>query len=124
MRLALIAVLCLGLATPSRADLQTDADAIVIGIVVVGAALGVGITLLILHEKHKAGVLTGCVGSGAGGLTLTHEKDKRTYALSGEPPGVMAGHRMTLEGKRRRNAFEAHSVTKDLGVCEPRTVRP
>jgi hypothetical protein len=98
MRLALIAVLCLGLATPSRAEsLQAPGDQIVIGIVLVGAALGVGITLLIPHEKHKVGVLTGCVSSGAGGLTLTDDKG-------------MAGHRMTLEGKLRRNAFEAHTV--------------
>jgi hypothetical protein len=119
MRLALIAALCLALATPSRADLQTDADAVVAGIVVVGAALGVGITLLILHEKHKPGALTGCISSGAGGLTLTDDKDKRAYVLSGNPPGIMAGHRMTLEGKRHKNAFEAHSVTKDLGICQP-----
>jgi hypothetical protein len=119
MRLALIAVLCLVLAAPSRADLQTDGDLIVVGIVLVGAAVGVGTTFLILHEKHKRVVLTGCVSSDAGGLTLTDDKDKQTYTLSGDPPGVMAGHRMTLEGKRHKNAFEAHSVTKDLGICQP-----
>lgn len=118
MRWVLIAVLSLALATPSRADLQTDAYAAVAGIVVVGVTIGVGITFLILHEKHKAGVRTGCISSGGGGLTLTDDRDKRAYALSGNPPGVTAGHRMTLEGTRRKSAFDAHSVTRDLGVCQ------
>jgi hypothetical protein len=61
--------------------------------------------------------------SGATGLSLTDEKDKRVYALSGDPVGVKPGDRMTLEGKRKQSGatlvFEAHSVTKDFGACLP-----
>jgi len=124
MRWALIAVLCVALATPGRAETITAArDQLIIGIVVVGAAIGVGITLLMLHGKHKNNALTGCVGSAPGGLNVTEEKDKRVYALSGDPPGLKAGDRMTLEGRRKNSGnalvFEVRSVTKDLGACPP-----
>jgi hypothetical protein len=123
-RLVLIAVLCVALATPGRAETITAArDQLVIGIVVVGAAIGVGVTLLILHEKRKNNTLTGCVGSVPGGMNVTDEKDKRVYALSGNPPGLKAGDRMTLEGRRKNGGnalvFEARGVTKDLGACPP-----
>jgi hypothetical protein len=43
--------------------------------------------------------------------------------VSGDPVGVKPGERMTLEGKRKQSGktlvFEAHSVTKDFGACQP-----
>jgi len=119
-----VAILSLALAAPSRAEsLQAAADQVVIGIVVVGVAAGVAITLLVLHEKHKGRMLTGCVGSGPGGLNVTDDKDHRTYALSGNPPALTTGRRLTIEGRRKTSGnapvFEAQSVTKDLGVCPP-----
>jgi hypothetical protein len=123
-RVVLIGVLCMALATPGRAEsINAAGDQLIIGIVVVSAAIGVGITLLILHHKHKTSTVTGCVGSGPGGMNVTDDKDKRVYALSGNPPGLKAGDRMTLEGRRKNSGtalvFEARSVTKDLGACPP-----
>src|ERR1700689_3989215 len=98
-RIVLIAALSVALATPARAEsLQTAGDQIVIGIVVVSAAVGVLVTYLVLHQRHKPSVLTGCVASGPAGLSVTDEKDKRIYALAGDPVGVKAGDRMTFEG--------------------------
>jgi hypothetical protein len=55
------------------------------------------------------------------GMRMTDEKDKRTYALSGNAAGIRAGVRMTLEGKRKHDgpalAFETHKVGKDFGAC-------
>jgi hypothetical protein len=51
-------------------------------------------------------------------MSVTDDKDKRVYALSGDPVGVKPGDRMTLEGRRRGNIFEARSVMKDLGICQ------
>jgi hypothetical protein len=122
-RLILIAVLGVALAIPARAEsLQAAGDQIVIGIVVVSAAIAVGVTLLILHQKHKKSSITGCVTSGANGMSVMDERDKSIYALTGDPPGVKPGDRMTLEGRRRLGSgktavFEARSVIKDLGVC-------
>ncbi len=108
-----------------RADaesLDTAGKQLVAGIVVVSVGIGVGITLIVLHEKHKTAAMTGCVAPGPAGMALTDEKDKRTYSLSGDPVGLKSGDRMTLEGKRRGNGkmpiFEARAVVKDLGPCQ------
>jgi hypothetical protein len=123
-RAVLIAVLSVAIAAPARAESLGTAEAQVItGIVVVSVAVGVLVTFLILHHKNKKSVITGCVMSGANNMSVTDEKDKRTYALAGDPVGVKPGDRMTLEGKRKQSdktlVFEAHSVTKDFGACQP-----
>jgi hypothetical protein len=120
LKLALIAILSIALVRPARAEtLNSLGDQIIAGIVVVSAAVGVGIVLIVLHEKHKTRAITGCVTSRPGGTSVTDEKDKRVYTLSGDPVGVKPGDRETLEGKRRGKIFEARSVIKDLGVCQP-----
>lgn len=123
-RAVLIAVLSVALAAPARAEsLQTAGRQVEVGIIVAPVAVAVVVTLLILHYKHKRGAITGCVTSGAIGMSVTDEKDKRIYAVSGDPVGVKPGERMTLEGKRKQSGktlvFEAHSVTKDFGACQP-----
>jgi hypothetical protein len=123
-RLVVIGVLSVVLTLPARAEsIDTAAKQIVAGIVVASAAVAVGVTLLILHAKHKTSAITGCVSSEAGGMSVTDEKDKRIYTLSGDPLGIKSGDRMTLEGKRRLGGkvpiFEARSVTKDFGACQP-----
>jgi hypothetical protein len=123
-RALLTVVLCAALAAPARAEsFQTAGHQIVAGIVVVSAAVAVLVTVLIVHYKHKKTTITGCVAPGASGLSLTDEKDQRLYAVSGDPVGIKAGDRMTLEGKSKQSdrtlVFEAHSVTKDFGACRP-----
>jgi hypothetical protein len=127
-RVVLIAFIGVALVTPTMADttvsnpaqgLASATEGVVIGIVMVGVALAVGITLLILHEKHKTAEITGCVASGATGMTVMDEKDKRVYSLSGDPVGVKPGDRIVLEGRRRGIIFDVRSVIKDFGVCPP-----
>jgi hypothetical protein len=54
-------------------------------------------------------------------MSLTNEKDKRNYALSGNTLGVKQGDRMTLEGTPMANGktlvFEMQKVTMDSGAC-------
>jgi hypothetical protein len=115
----LISIVSLSLIRPARAEsLDTAGKQIYAGIAVVAAAVVVGGVLIILHEKHKTTVVTGCVTSATGGMTLTDDKDKQVYALSGTPADVKPGDRMTLDGKRHGKVFEARSVIKDLGVCQ------
>lgn len=114
------ALLCIALVRPAKAEtINAAGDRIIAGIVVVSSAVAVGIVLIVLHEKHKTRAITGCVSSGAGGMSVIDAKDKRVYALSGDPAGLKPGDRMTLAGKRRGKGFEALSVMKDLGVCQP-----
>jgi hypothetical protein len=128
-RALLIAFLSVALATPSRANNIQDTAAkdvalVAIGIVVVAVGIAVLVTVLVLRHKKTNSAITGCVLSGANGMNLTDEKDKRIYTLSGDPVGVKLGDRMTLEGKRRKDSgktpvFEAYSVSRDYGVCHP-----
>jgi hypothetical protein len=59
-------------------------------------------------------------------MSVTDEKDKRTYVLSGNTAGIKPGDRMTLQGKKikpkgtdKTLTWEAKNVTKDFGVCQP-----
>jgi hypothetical protein len=130
-RVVLIVVLGVALTSTATADsalpnpaqgLARAESEVVIAIVVVGAVLAVGVTFLVLHQKHKTSAITGCVSSGPGGLSVTEDKNKRIFALSGDLVGLKPGDRMTLTGKRRTGGkspvFETRSVTDDLGACQ------
>jgi hypothetical protein len=66
LKLVLIATFCVGLARPAKAEtFNTLGDQIIAGIVVVSAAVVVGVVLIVLHEKHKTRIVTGCVASGS-----------------------------------------------------------
>lgn len=125
LRGVLIVALSVVLATPARADkLQTEGEEIVIGIVAVAAALVVA-TVLVIHYSKKR-TITGCVSSGENGTSITDEKDKQTYALSGDTVGVKPGDRMRLQGKKikpkgpdKTLVWETRQVNKDFGLCQP-----
>jgi hypothetical protein len=59
-------------------------------------------------------------------MTVTDEKDKQIYALSGNTTGIKPGDRMKLQGRKEKArgpdkmlVWEAKEVTKDFGVCQP-----
>ncbi len=124
----LIAALCIVLAIPAQAatdSLKTLQNNVIIGIVAVAAALVV-ITVVIVHESRKKRTVTGCVASGANGMSVTDEKDKRIYALSGNTADIKPGDRVTLQGKKSTPkgasaplAWEVNKETKDFGACQP-----
>jgi hypothetical protein len=95
--------------------------AIAVGIVVAAVAVVAVVAVLVMHHKRQR--ITGCIHSGANGMSVTDEKDNRIYVLSGSPAGVKPGYRVTLEGKRKDTGktlvFEAHKVTMDFGACQP-----
>ena len=124
-RWVLIVALSVVLITPARADkLQTAGEEIVIGIVAVSAALVVA-TVLIIHYSKKR-TITGCVSAGETGMTVTDEKDKQIYALSGNAVGIKPGYRMKLQGKKvkpkspdKTLVWETREVNRDFGLCQP-----
>ena len=98
----LIVALCVALAIPAHADqLGDDIRNAVIGIVAVSVALVV-ITVVIVHESRKKRTVTGCVISGANGMSVTDEKDKRIYALSGNSADIKPGDRVTLQEQKSK----------------------
>jgi len=122
----LMIALVAALATPARADtLQSNAHEIEIGIVAVVAALVV-VVVVAIHYSTKKRSITGCVISAANGMSITDEKDKQVYALSGNTTGIKPGDRMKLHGKKLKPngadktlVWEATEVTMDFGVCQP-----
>ena len=59
-------------------------------------------------------------------MSVTDEKDKRTYALSGNTADIKAGDRVTLQGKKSNSkaanaplGWQVNKETKDLGACQP-----
>jgi hypothetical protein len=124
----LIVALCVALATPARAQqnsLNNIGRNIVIGIVAVAAALVV-VTVVVVHESRKKRTITGCVNSGANRMSVTDEKDKHIYALSGNTADIKPGDRVTLHGKKvnpqganKTLAWEVSKESKDFGACQP-----
>jgi len=86
----------------------------------VGAAAGAGVLFLVLHNRHAP--VVGCVASD--GKTLTADKGKHTYQLTGEP--VTAGEHVSVVGKKSRgdsgiDELNVSAVKKDLGQCQQQT---
>jgi hypothetical protein len=124
----LIVVLSVALATPARAQsggkIGPSNGTIVGAIVGVAAAVAVVIVVAIHYSKKRT--ITGCVNSTGSGMTVTDEKDKQIYTLSGNTTSIKPGDRMKLQGKKVKSkgadktlVWEAKAVTKDFGVCQP-----
>jgi hypothetical protein len=121
----LIVALCAALAIPVKANGFPSEAGVVAGIVAVAAAVVV-ITVVVVHESTKKRTVTGCVASGANGMSMTDEKDKRIYALSGDTADIKPGDRVTLQGKKAKPkgasaplAWEVNKETNDFGTCHP-----
>jgi len=90
-----------------------------IGAAVAGVA-GAGLLFYALHRRHNQ--VVGCVAGD--GKSLTADKGKKTYQLTGEP--VTAGERLSLVGKKSKgnsgmDELQVVSVKKNLGQCEQST---
>lgn len=123
----LIVALSLGLCLPVEAQNSGKivSNGTIIG-VIVGAVAGVAVVVIVAIHYSKKRTITGCVSSGANGMTIADEKDKEIYALSGETTSIKPGDRMTLQGRKAKSkgsdktlVWEAGKVTKDFGVCQP-----
>jgi hypothetical protein len=120
---ALSFVLCIPVEAQSSGKIVSNGT--IVG-VVVGVVAGVAVIAILAVHYSKKRTITGCVNSGATGMTVTDEKDKQIYALSGDTANIKPGDRMTLQGKKARSkrsdktlVWDATKVTKDFGVCQP-----
>ncbi len=93
--------------------------------IIVGVVAGVAVVAIVAIHYSKERAITGCVNSGANGMTVTDEKNKQIYALSGDTTNIKPGDRMRLQGKKAKSkgpdktlVWEAREVTKDFGVCQ------
>ena len=84
------------------------------------------VTVVIIHKSSSKRTITGCVNAGEQGMTVIDDKDKHSYALSGNTTGIKPGNRVTLQGKKIQTkdtgkilVWETKQKTKDFGVCQP-----
>jgi anti-sigma-K factor RskA len=124
-RVALIGILCVALSTAAAADqLKKTADT-ALALAIVAVAAVVIVVVVVIHDSNQKRTITGCINTAQNGMTVTDEKDKRVYTLSGDTTGVKPGERMTLHLKKIKAkgsdalTWETKKVTKDFGVCLP-----
>jgi copper(I)-binding protein len=123
--MALVCLLCLALATATEADsLKTAADTLIVLAIVGVAAIAVVAVVVVQHAANNRTV-TGCVATAPNGLTLTDEKDKRIYILTGDTTGAKPAERMKLQLKKVKTkntpnvTWALSKVAKDFGACQP-----
>jgi hypothetical protein len=126
-------IVALSVALSPSAEAQTGGVKIVSNGTIAGVIVGVVaavvvVAYVVIHESSKKRSITGCVIPAANGMSVTDEKDKRSYALSGNMADVKAGDRVTLQGKRIKPkdagkpvAWETKTISKDFGACRPTT---
>jgi hypothetical protein len=125
-RVAMIGVLSVALSTNAAAadQLQKDVNRGIV-LVIVGVAVVLVVAVVVIHESRKKRTITGCVNSAETGLSVTDEKDKRVYALSGDTAGVKPSERVSLQGTAIKPnagkplAWETKKIIKDFGTCQP-----
>jgi hypothetical protein len=123
-RITLIGILTLALSATVQADqLQSTADHALAG-AIAAVAVVVVVTVILIHQASTNKTTTGCVSPAQNGMTVTNEKDKRVYTISGDTTGVKPGDRMTLHLKKVKTkgsntlTWETKKITKDFGVCQ------
>src|SRR5450432_3703139 len=120
----LIVAVIPGLAVTARADgFNSAKTTIVVAATTLAAAIAV-VLVVSVHHRRKKIAITGCVLSGAEGMTITDEEDRKTYVVSGDTTGAKPGDRMTLQGKKvkakgsgKTLEWKLNAVLKDLGAC-------
>lgn len=122
----LIITLGLALTTPVAAQVgKIGYSGPIVG-PIVGAVAAVAILIIVAVHYSKKRSITGCVAAVGDGMTITDEKGRQIYALSGDSTGAKPGDRMKLKGKKAKRTgsdtapvWKVTDVSKDLGVCQP-----
>lgn len=97
---------------------KTQVDLIVAAVVVIGAAIGIGIYVAVRHDQ----TITGCAASGPDGTTIENEGDHLSYSLMGDVSAVKPGDRMRVSGKKKKargatHPFLVNKIKRDFGAC-------
>jgi len=125
-----VLIVALGLTLSTTAEAQAGGSKIVSNGTIAGVIVGVLaavviVAYVVIHESSKKRSITGCVIPGASGMSVTDEKDKRSYALSGNTGDINPGDRVTLQGKKIKPkdagkpvVWETKTLSKDFGSCQ------
>jgi hypothetical protein len=125
-----VLIVALGVTLSTSAEAQTGGGKIVSNGTIAGVIVGVLaavviVAYVVIHESSQKRSITGCVIPGASGMSVTDEKDKRSYALSGNTGDIKPGDRVTVEGKKIKPkgvgkpvVWETKTISKDFGSCQ------
>jgi len=128
----LLCVCLMPVKTPAQTGgptLSNGDAALVIGVIAgAGAAIGIGVYYAFNHSHS----IRGCVVTGPNGLELQNEGDQRTFLLQGITADVKSGNRVSVKGKKAKNAkggsgkptFLVEKLAKDFGACRVALVNP
>jgi hypothetical protein len=123
----LIVALSVALSPSAEAQDKIVSNGTIVGVIVGVVAAVVIVAYVAIHESSKKRSITGCVILADNGMSMTDEKDKHSYALSGNTGDIKPGDRMTLQGKKIKPKdagqpvlWETKTISKDFGVCQPR----
>jgi hypothetical protein len=129
LRGVLVIALCVVLAAPAAAQTGNSGygyQGPILGPILAVAAALVVVIVVVVHESRKKRMITGCVNSGENGMSVTDEKVKRVYALSGNTTDIKPGDRVTLRSKKvnpnganKPLTWKVSMETKDFGACQP-----
>ncbi len=122
----LIVTLSLALSPSAEAQDKIVSNGTIAGVIVGVVAAVAIVAYVVIHESTKKRSITGCVLPAENGMSVTDEKDKRSYALSGNTGDIKPGDRVTLSGKKIKPkdsgkpvVWETKTISKDFGVCRP-----
>ncbi len=125
-----VLIFALGVTLSTSAEAQTGGGKIVSNGTIAGVIVGVLaavviVAYVVIHESSQKRSITGCVIPGASGMSVTDEKDKRSYALSGNTGDIKPGDRVTVRGKKIKPkdagkpvVWETKTISKDFGSCQ------
>ena len=123
----LIVALWVALSPSAEAQDKIVSNGTIVGVIVGVVAAVVIVAYVAIHESSKKRSITGCVIPADNGMSMTDEKDNRSYPLSGNTGDIKPGDRMTLQGKKIKQKdtgkpvlWETRAISKDFGVCQPR----
>jgi hypothetical protein len=121
---AFVGAVTLALSASTEADqLQKQADT-GLALAIVGVAAVVTVVVVAVHHSAANHTVTGCVNAAPNGITVSDDKNKRIYVLSGDTVGIKPGDRMMLRLKRIKSkgsnapTWETKNVIKDFGLCQ------
>ena len=122
----LIVARSVALSPSAEAQDKIVSNGTIVGVIVGAVAAVAIVAYVVIHESTKKRSITGCVIPAENGMSVTDEKDKRSYVLSGDTADIKAGDRVTLQGKRIKPkdagkpvAWETKTISKDFGGCQP-----
>ena len=118
-----ILLVCVYSVVSSRpAEAQAVSGAQAIGILAIIAGVGAAIGIGVYYAVRQPPSITGCITSGARGMSLQNEGNHQDFLLMGDIATIKPGDRVRLKGKKKKDSggnrsFLVDQMKKNYGAC-------